>query len=126
MPALLKSDMTYEQFGITYSMFEDQLQAIDDSLSFLQQRELTGPQSEQADVLRLEAQLNRMEGQIERQFDLFRSSAVAVEPPSSDDATNIKNLMNQVEGLTNSNQLAGATLDLLNKIAATVGPLVAG
>ena len=123
MPALKKSQMSYQQFGLTYSMFEDQLQAISGSLTYLNQRELSGPQSEQADILRLEAQLNRREGQIQRQFDLFQSSSIAVTPPTTADATNIEKLMNQVEALTASTNLAGATLTMLNNLANTVGPL---
>jgi hypothetical protein len=115
--------MTYQQFGLTYSMFEDQLQAISNALSYLNQRELNGPASEQADILRLDAQLNRMEGQIQRQLDLFQSSSIAVTPPAAADATNIESLMNQVAALTSSALLAGATLTLLNSLANTVGPL---
>jgi len=116
--------MTYQQFGLTYSMFEDQLQAISDALTYLNQRELSGAASEQADILRLEAELNRKEGQIQRQFDLFKSSSIAVTPPATGDATSIEGMMNQVEALTSSAQLVGATLTLINNLADSVTPLL--
>jgi hypothetical protein len=124
MATKTKDDMTHEEFGRTYSYYEEQLDTIDSSLIYLGAREIAGDAGEQPDILRLEAELNRRRGQIQRQFDWFLSSDVAVTPPTPAQSNEIEDLMNKVEALTNQQRLADATLTLVNELADTVGPLV--
>jgi hypothetical protein len=124
--AKTKDDMTHEQFGRTYSYYEDQLDAIDSALIYLGAREISGDPAEQPDVLRLEAELNRRRGQIQRQFDWFLSSDVAVTPPTPAQSNEIEDLMNKVEALTNQQRLADTTLALVNELADTATALDQG
>jgi hypothetical protein len=124
MATKTKGDMTHEEFGRTYSYYEEQLDTIDSSLIYLGAREIAGDPAEQPDILRLEAELNRRRGQIQRQFDWFLSSDVAVTTPPPAESKEIEDLMNKVEALTNQQRLADDTLTLVNQLADTVGPLV--
>src|SRR5438045_445986 len=128
MPAnsVNKDEMSHAEFGRTYSYYEDQLDAIDTVLIYLSARELDGTPAEQPDVLRLEAEFNRKRGQVQRQFDSFLASQVAVTPPSAAVVQGVEDLLKKVDALTGQQLLADATLTLLNKLADTVAPLAQG
>ena len=121
---LTKDDMGAAQFGLTYKYYESQLTAIEEAIWFLHARGIQARPEEQDDLIRLEAKLGRLQSKVDMEFDWFLSSEISVQPPKQSQLDEISQLSEKVEKLTNQQRLAGATLTLLNNVAATASPLM--
>ena len=121
---LAKDDMGAAQFGLTYKYYESQLTAIEEAIWFLHARGIQARPEEQDDLIRLEAKLGRLQSKVDMEFDWFLSSEISVQPPKQSQLDEISQLSEKVQKLTNQQRLAGATLTLLNNVAATASPLM--
>ena len=121
---LTKDDMGAAQFGLTYKYYESQLTAIEEAIWFLHARGIQARPEEQDDLIRLEAKLGRLQSKVDMEFDWFLSSEISVQPPKQSQLDEISQLVEKVEKLANQQRLAGATLTLLNNVAATASPLM--